>query len=214
MKTCLVVGAHPDDMELGCCATVLSLIEREWDVWSLALADNTLTVVGQGFDDCHFQAERQEAAQVLGIPQDRLLTHRFPVRDFPAHRQDILEHLYKMVRDMEPEMVLCPSSTDINQDHLVVYEETVRACTGIPCSIFGYYLPWNNRQVGLTFFSSFTEKYMSLKEEALACYRSQAHRPYMRPGAARAFAQAMGTCSYVLPLAEPLEPIRCMLCAS
>jgi LmbE family N-acetylglucosaminyl deacetylase len=58
-------------------------------------------------------------------------------------------------------------------------------------SIFTYLAPWNGNE-NPNYFVEITQQQLERKIEALACYRSQAHRPYMNADFIRAQARYNG----------------------
>lgn len=102
----LCLGAHPDDIEIGCGGTLLSLAERpETFVTGVVLT-------GQGA-----RKEEAEAAlpqfvpgasvRVLGLPDGRL----------PAHWNAVKDALEDLATDHQPGIVLAPRTDDAHQDH-------------------------------------------------------------------------------------------------
>jgi len=84
----------------------------------------------------------KEAVGILGIPQKQVITYNYPVREFPAHRQEILDELIKLKKQIQPDLVFLPNTRDIHQDHEVISREGIRAFK--QCRLLGYELPWNN----------------------------------------------------------------------
>ena len=76
-------------------------------------------------------------------------------------------------------MIICPSSYDVHQDHLTIYNESVRAFKD-KC-ILGYCHPWNivgKSDLRLTVRLNSIE--IAKKEEAMDMYSSQQHREYFQ----------------------------------
>jgi len=71
--------------------------------------------------------ELQNASSHLGIKKENIITYDFPVREFPKYRQEILEKLIVLKKEVQPDLVLLPSSSDIHQDHHQIYIEGLRA---------------------------------------------------------------------------------------
>ncbi len=171
----LVLAPHTDDGELGCGGTLSKLIERGATVHYVAFSICEESVP-EGFARDILATEVKKSTQNLGIDPDHLIVLRYPVRHFPQYRQDILEDLIRIRREIEPDLVFLPSPDDIHQDHQIVSQEGLRAFKRK--SILGYELPWNN----LTFTSSalvhLAEKHVQRKIAALKHYESQRHRNY------------------------------------
>ncbi len=96
-----------------------------------------------------------------------------PVRQFSHHRQLILD---TMIAGLHPATtVLCPSSTDIHQDHQVIHQEAMRAFRNVPL-LLGYECPGNQRESKVNVFVELQPEHLAKKIEAWNCYKSQHHR--------------------------------------
>lgn len=198
----LCLGPHCDDCEFGCGASIARLVAEGHDVTIIALSACEASVP-DGFPDDALVGEFQAASRVLGVASSRVL--RFPVRHFPAHRQEILDVLIGLREEFAPDLVLCPSLADTHQDHRTVAEEAVRAFKGI--TTLGYVLAHNCATVSVSHWRRVEEADVARKIVALACYESQRNRPYAREEVVRAALLSAGTqagCRY----AEAFETIR------
>ncbi len=112
----LCLGAHSDDIEIGCGATILSLAEAypaaqfQWVVFS-ALGER-----------------RQEAlasaqAFLRGCSQPRICTHDFRDGFFPSNHSTIKEEFEKL-KEFSPHLILTHCREDLHQDHRVICELT------------------------------------------------------------------------------------------
>ena len=83
----LAVGAHTDDVELGCGGTLSRLRQAgaELHVHALSRAEASLPV-GASADTL----EREFHASMALLQPASATVHRLPVRNFPQHRRDIL----------------------------------------------------------------------------------------------------------------------------
>jgi len=164
----LALAPHTDDYELGAGGTIARLIEAGCEVRTI------------NFSTAHDERLAEEcwaAARVL-IGRGSCCIFNTPVDEFPAHRQSILQIMVDMRNEFQPDLVLCPSSFDIHQDHQVVYQEAVRAFKGT--TILGWEQPWNNLEFRRQAIVALEERHFDQKWAALCCYKSQAHRPYMQ----------------------------------
>lgn len=120
----LFVGAHPDDIELGCGA-LISQISAESNILCVTLSDNQNNPKLKNLVQEHY-----ESMSILGVAKESIILRSFETRNFPRDRQQILEYLYELNRDYDPDIVFVHSSSDIHQDHAVVTEEALRAFRG------------------------------------------------------------------------------------
>lgn len=169
----LVLGPHTDDGEWGAGASIARWIRRGHHVWYSAFSAAEESVIAQ-FDPDVLRREIIDASSELCIPQDNLRVLQYKVRYFPRDRQDILEEMIRLRREIEPTIVVLPSSYDTHQDHKVISEEGFRAFKR--SSILGYEIPWNNRKIDLTFFQEVDEEDIAAKVRAISAYKSQIFR--------------------------------------
>src|SRR5690606_10532173 len=107
----LAFGAHPDDVELGCGATIAKEISLGKKV---AIVDLTRGELGTRGSAEIRDREAAEAARILGVHARENLAFRdgFFTND-EKHQLEII----KMVRKYQPEIVLCNAIDDRHIDH-------------------------------------------------------------------------------------------------
>lgn len=199
----LILGAHTDD-EFGCAGTIARLIEEGTTV-HYACFSSCEESVPEGFDKDVLKREVREAIAVLGIPMANFQLFNFPVRHFPAHRQEILEELVQIRRDLSPDLVFLPALSDIHQDHSVIAHEGLRAFKH--ASLLGYELPMNTISFQHACFIELQPQHLERKIAHIDCYHSQAGRPYLRPEFVRSLATVRGL-QINTEYAEAFEVIR------
>lgn len=200
----LVLAPHTDDGEVGCGGTIARLVDAESEVYYLALSAAEESVP-PGFPTDALRQEVKDATAELGIPPNRLMVEHFPVRKFPEHRQPILEHLWRLNGELQPDLVFAPSANDIHQDHQVVAAEALRVFKRT--TLLGYEEPWNNVVFSTRMFVALDEEHVERKIRALGCYRTQQHRTYLDADFIRSLARTRGT-QIQLPWAEAFEVVR------
>lgn len=185
----VVLAPHTDDGELGCGASIHRFIEEGHEVIYVAfsLCKDSLP---EGLAPDTLATEAKKATAVLGIAAENLIFFDFPVRQFAGHRQAILDELILLQKKYSPAMVFVPCSSDIHQDHGVIYAEALRAFRY--CSIYGYEMPWNNYSFKGTAFLTVSQQNLDKKVQALSVYASQQHRSYMQPDFIRSLATVRG----------------------
>jgi LmbE family N-acetylglucosaminyl deacetylase len=199
----LVLAPHTDDGELGCGGTIARSVEEKADVWYAAFS--VVKVTREGFPEDALKQELDKAMKVLGMPDEKVITYGYEVRQFSYHRQEILDDLLKLRRDISPDIVLVPSLMDIHQDHKTMAEEARRAFK--KDTIIGYEQPWNNITFNTVAFVPLEEQHIQKKLDALACYETQQYRTYLNPEFIRGLARTRGT-QIEKDYAEAFEVVR------
>jgi len=172
-KKILFVGAHPDDIEIGCGA-LLANISRSTEVLCVTVSDNQ-----KDPEMRNLVAEHYRSMGILGVPEDRVVLKDFETRNFPRDRQNILEFLYDLGRSFDPDIVFVHSQSDIHQDHAVVTTEALRAFRGI--SVLGFDVLRSSYGFFPHFLVEVTEKDTQLKLKALAEYETYQSKYYFSP---------------------------------
>ena len=181
----LAIGAHPDDVELGCGATVAKEIFSGKKVGILDLTRGELGTRGSAEIR---DKEASNAAKILGvIVRDNLaFADGFFVND-KTHQLEVI----KMIRKYQPEIVLCNAVDDRHIDHGKGSQLVSDACflsglRKIETSMDGvsqtawrpkhvyHYIQWNNLEPDFVVdVSGFVDK----KMEAVKAYGSQLFDP-------------------------------------
>lgn len=200
----LVLAPHTDDGELGCGGTIARYCREGREVYYVAFSICTRSLP-EGLAPDTLAKEVAAATKVLGIPPENLILFDYDVRRFKEFRQEILEEMVKIGRQLKPDLVFVPSPTDIHQDHQVISEEGLRAFKNT--TILGYEMPWNNLSFNTRSFSILSDEDVTTKVEALKEYKSQAHRSYINENFIRSLATTRGV-QIGATWAEAFEVIR------
>ena len=131
---------------------------------------------------------------------------KFEVRCFERDRQEILEIMVELGRQIQPDLIFLPSPRDLHQDHMTIAMEGLRAFK-LTATILAYEMPWNNLTFNTTCFVSLTEGHLQKKVDALRCYKSQAGRFYASEEFVRSLAITRGT-QIGAKYAETFEVLR------
>jgi len=169
-KRVLFLGAHPDDIELGCGA-LLNRIVTQTEVLCVTLSDNQ-----KNPDLLQVKSEHERAMEVLGVPGDRVVLGPFTTRVFPDSRQEILEYFLKLRKDFRPDLIFTHSRQDVHQDHNTMTDEALRAFRGI--TVLGFDVVRSSYGFFPHFLVEVSEENVNKKIEALAQYRTYQDRYY------------------------------------
>lgn len=206
LQKVLVLAPHTDDAELGCGGTIIRMLENDVDVYVAAFSTARASLP-PGSDPDLLREEFNAAMDLLEIPEKRRFIYDYQVRKLQSSRQEVLEELVKLKREIQPEMVLLPSGSDLHQDHRVVYNEGLRAFKEV--TVWGYELPWNHITFSAQAFVTLTEAQIDRKWEVLQLYESQVQkeRNYFTEDFIRGLARVRGV-QVKAEYAEAFEVVR------
>lgn len=170
IKRIIVLGPHTDDGEFGCGGTMAKFVDEGREVYyvTFSIAEHS---VPEGLPKDILLTEVKKSAKVLGINDQHLINFRYRVRHFPQFRQDILEDMVKLRKELQPDLVFLPSKDDVHQDHHTIYAEGLRAFKFT--RILSYEMPWNNLTITTNAFVVLDEQHIETKIAAIKCYESQ-----------------------------------------
>jgi N-acetylglucosamine malate deacetylase 1 len=165
-KKILIFSPHTDDETLGCGGTINRLSK-----------DNEIFIVC--FSYCGNNGLISEFTNACNelCESPKLTVLDFEVRTFD--RQRVLDKMIELKADIDPDVVICPSTFDIHQDHEVICNETIRAFKD-RC-ILGYCHWWNIIGISdLRLTVELDEENIKAKNRAMDKYVSQYGRPYFK----------------------------------
>ncbi|MFN8317489.1 MAG: PIG-L family deacetylase [Chitinophagales bacterium] len=203
-KKVLVLAPHTDDGELGCGASIHKFSSEGAEVFYVAFSICTRSLP-EYLHPMTLAEEVKRATELLGVSKENLILYDYDVRHFPAIRQTILEEMVALEKQIKPDLVLMPCSTDIHQDHQTIYAEGLRAFKRT--TILGYELPWNNLSFTTNTFVTLNESNVQQKIKALNEYESQKTRSYLNADFIRSLAKTRGV-QIAADYAEAFELIR------
>jgi len=198
-KRVLFLGAHPDDIELGCGA-LLHHIVRQTEVLCVTLSDNQKNPELQ-----NVRAEHYESMAVLGVPKEKITLGSFTTRVFQDSRQDILEFFLKLRKDFSPDLIFVHSRQDVHQDHLTMTDEALRAFRGI--TVLGFDVVRSSYGFFPHFLVEVTEEDVNKKMEALSKYGTYRDRYYFNSELTRSIMVRHGALAE-RPFAEGFDILR------
>ena len=193
----LAIGAHPDDVEIGCGGTLLKKRAMGHEIVVLILSRGA-----KGGDDNQRLEEAQKAAQLLNA---RLIVGDLPDSQVPEGAQTI-DLIERVVREVVPTHVYTHSSHDAHQDHRNVHFATCVATRHIS-NLYCYQSPSSTTEFRPNLFVDISD-HMDAKVQMIQAYHSQVSRHAGLDGqyisaTARYWGRHAG-----YGLVEPLEIIR------
>jgi len=177
-KRVLCIGAHPDDIELGCGA-LISNISKKSEVLCLTLSDNQKNPALS-----NLVSEHRESMAVLDIDTDHDILLNYETRHFPHQRQEILETMLKYKNSFKPDIVFVHTKNDIHQDHVTVMDEALRAFRGT--TVLGFDVLRSSYGFFPHFLFEVSEEDVENKLRALSMYKTYADRYYFESSITKA----------------------------
>jgi LmbE family N-acetylglucosaminyl deacetylase len=113
----LFLGAHSDDIELGCGGTILSLLEQgqELEVWWVVFAASPAR---------RLEAERSAEMFLRGAVKKEIIVRDFKESFFPYIGSEIKACFEELKRTISPDVVFTHFRDDLHQDHRLISELT------------------------------------------------------------------------------------------
>ncbi|MCB0103386.1 MAG: PIG-L family deacetylase [Anaerolineales bacterium] len=200
-KRVLFIGAHPDDIELGCGALLHHIVKNtDAEVLCVTLSDNQ-----KNPDLLKVKNEHLNAMQVLGVPEKSVVLGPFTTRVFPDSRQEILEYFLKLRKEFKPNLIFTHSKQDVHQDHNTMTDEALRAFRGI--TVLGFDVVRSSYGFFPHFMVEVTEEDVNKKIEALSCYDTYQDRYYFNSELTRSIMIRHGALAE-RPFAEGFDILR------
>ena len=199
----LMIGAHPDDIEIGAGGMLLSLAETQPGL-------RARYVVLTGVPDRQLEARTAAAAflpaadltvELLDLPEGRL----------PAAWDEVKEALEQVARSCSPDLIVAPSRGDAHQDHRTIAEIVPTVFRDQLC--LGYEIPkWDGDLGRPTIYFPMTADLARRKVELLhKCFPSQTSRDWWDAEVFLGIARLRGIESRA-PYAEAFTCAKSLIC--
>ena len=168
----LCLGAHPDDIEIGCGGTMLRLIQSRPDLC-------VCWVVFGASDPQREEEARQSAARFLkGAREANVVIKKFRDSFFPFVGGQIKEEFEQLKKEFAPDLIFTHHDDERHQDHRLISEltwNTYRDHTIMEYEIFKYDGDLGRPNV----FSTLDEDTCRTKlGHLMECFGSQVARPW------------------------------------
>ena len=177
----LAIGAHPDDIELGCGGTLMKEIEMGKKVGLMDLTQGELGTRGSK------EIRKQEAELARDFMGAKFRDNLLLDDCFFENNRDNQIKLISKIRRYQPEIIMCNATDDRHIDHQKAAKLVVDSCflSGLkkiettfdgnlqdvwrPVNVY-HYIQWKNLEPDFVIDIS---KYMKQKFDLINCYKSQ-----------------------------------------
>ena len=135
----LFLGAHSDDIEIGCGGTILRLIESVRDL-------SVRWIVFSGSGERAAEAHRSATELLAGCPRAQVEVLGFRDGYFPFEGAAIKDRFEALKRELRPSLILTHWGGDAHQDHRLIAELT--HCTFRDHLVLEYEIPKYDGDLG------------------------------------------------------------------
>jgi LmbE family N-acetylglucosaminyl deacetylase len=167
----LCIGAHGDDLEIGCGGTILRLAEE--------FPGLSVTWVVLSADERRARETRSSASELLeAVRAKRIAVEGFRDGFFPSSIGEIKEYFERLKRSVAPDLVFTHFGGDAHQDHRIVCELTWN--TWRDHAVFEYEIPKYDGDLGRPNIFVPLDETLARKKVSLITrhFESQSHRPW------------------------------------
>jgi LmbE family N-acetylglucosaminyl deacetylase len=171
IRSILCLGAHADDLEIGCGGTLMEMLSRRQNInvhWIVFSASG-----------CRAEEAAVSAERFLSLASQKQVVLR-DYRDtfFPAAYESIKEYFEQIKRDVSPDLVFTHRREDMHQDHRVIAE--LAWCGFRDHVILEYEIPKYEGDLGApNVFVPLKEKFCRQKiKTIIECFPSQHRKPW------------------------------------
>ena len=193
----LAIGAHPDDVEIGCGGILVNHRNNGDEIAILTLSSGKC-----GGDTAVRIKESMQAAAIL---QAKLFMGDLEDTNI-SEGAETIESISKVVREFEPDIVYTHSKNDSHQDHRNCYRATIVSARSVQ-ELQSYQSPSSNIHFMPSRFVDIS-KTIKEKKDLISCYRTQTTKcRYLKESLITSTAEYWGRYAG-FGLVEPLEVIR------
>jgi LmbE family N-acetylglucosaminyl deacetylase len=185
VRKILCLGAHCDDIEIGCGGTILRLIQEnpELEFYWVVFSSNGVR-----------KKEALRAARMFlkNASRSRVVIKNFRDSFFPFEGKAIKEYFEQIGKRFKPDVVFTHYREDLHQDHRLISEFTWNAFRNH--LILEYEIPKYDGDLGSpNFFAGLDETLCTAKiRNILSCFRSQAGKQWFSEDTFRALLRIRG----------------------
>ena len=195
-KRVLLIGAHPDDIEVMCGGTISKYRGKTETVSSVIFAPCLEDPLNEGILE-----EYQASMKALEV--EEVINHNFPRDILENSIQQIRDLLHAWKRSFNPDVIICPSINDLHQDHRAV----ASACKTIfrdSATLLSGEIMRSTIHFTPNLYVALSHEEMVAKLRLLNIYKTQTRRTYFTPEIVEAIARYRG-CQVSTLYAEAFE---------
>jgi LmbE family N-acetylglucosaminyl deacetylase len=174
----VAIGAHPDDIELGCGGLLLKAVRNGHNVYMY-----TLTRGSASGDPQERTKELIQSSKIIGA--DGLWIDNFEDTHL-SNSHDLISHIEFIIRKTRADLVITHSLNDTHHDHRAIAASTIEAGRNVP-NIMAYEIPLTKDFKPQIFYD--ISDVIDEKVELLNLFKSQMDKLYLKANAIKGLAE-------------------------
>ena len=204
-KNILFVGAHPDDIELGCLGSILHFLKTGNNVHCIIVSDGE----GGNIDSIRFDRVKEtiKCLTTAGVKKEKIKFLHLPDRQLDLQHLRIIGEVEEVCKRNGIDTVFLQTDQDTHQDHRTVHNATMSAVRGVDNILI-----YESNSSTITSFSPnyFIDisPYVEEKTKLLEHHKSQADRQYMKVDSVVGLARYRGSQTRNASYAEAFKVFR------
>ncbi|MCL4519604.1 MAG: PIG-L family deacetylase [Thaumarchaeota archaeon] len=200
----LAIGAHPDDIELGCGGTLLRATKEGHAVYML-----TMTKGAASGNPLQRANEMMQASKFIGAKDFRI--DDLPDTRLASNIDELIRHIEDYVDEVDPDLIFTHSRRDTHHDHRAVAAATSEAAR-FYSNVLTYEIPLTKDFDPIVYYdiSDVIEK----KIELIRIFWSQSSKLYLQSNAIRSLSEyraLQGRLNTTMSHVEAFEAMRLFL---
>jgi LmbE family N-acetylglucosaminyl deacetylase len=190
-RTILAIGAHPDDIEIGCAGTLLTLANQGAEVYYIIASLGEQCDVAD-MDKNALMEIRKEESRKAALPIGARDIFYLNLPDtFIEHNGLAVGSIEKIISKVKPDLIFTHTLQDKHQDHKNLGFATISACRRAKTNILHYETPSTAQSFQPVVFSDISGV-MKEKIDILKCFTSQNEKIYLDNEAIEGLARYRG----------------------
>ena len=170
-ESILVIGAHPDDIELGAAGSLLKLTQEGKKVYALVMTQGE---IGTSAPAGVREGEARQGASQLGVSD--LWVLNFPDTHLREHISEMRAAIETKMKELGIQMVITHSPHETHGDHVAVFEAAKEAARN--CSLLCYESISAPKEFVPNYFVDITA-FLPEKLSAISSHKTQRRKFYM-----------------------------------
>jgi LmbE family N-acetylglucosaminyl deacetylase len=179
----LAIGAHPDDVELGCFATLAKFAKEGHEINILVCTNGEAGLV----DETSIQKRMDESKESAALINAKIYFGNLPDTRL-SDGIDTIKIIEKHVKDINPDILFFNYRDDIHQDHRHLASAVISATRFTPHEVYMYESPSTSKSFAPSVYFDVTDIF-DTKLEAVKIHQSQGKKSYMADRAIRGLAE-------------------------